>query len=83
MHSWIREYDQYEKLAAIQWDKEDKEYRVKRISLFMRMPGRAGRVPSVVFVEKVVVSEMNKNVLLDFLLRDGSEHKVDWYYIES
>ena len=47
------------------------------------MPGRAGRVPSVVFVEKVVVSEMNKNVLLDFLLRDGSEHKVDWYYIES
>lgn len=40
-------------------------------------------MPSVVFVEKVVVSEMNKNVLLDFLLRDGSEHKVDWYYTES
>ena len=30
-------------------------------------------------MEKVVVSEMNKNVLLDFLLRDGSEHIVYCY----
>ena len=41
MHSWIREHDQYEKLGvrivAIQWEKEDEEYRAKRISPFMRM----------------------------------------------
>ena len=85
------EYDrlvsQYEKLAAkiaaIQREKEDKEYRAKRISLFMRM--LAGQEeclefdPAVftAFVEKVVVSGTKKEVRLRFVLRDGSEYKVD------
>ena len=81
------EYDrlvgQYEKLAAkiaaIQREKEDKEYRAKRISLFMRM--LAGQEeclefdPAVftAFVEKVVVSGTKKDVRMRFVLRDGSE----------
>jgi len=85
------EYDrlvsQYEKLAAkiaaIQREKEDKEYRAKRISLFMRM--LAGQEeclefdPAVftAFVEKVVVSGTKKDVRLRFVLRDGSEYRVD------
>ncbi len=82
------EYDrlvsQYEKLAAkiaaIQREKEDKEYRAKRISLFMRM--LAGQEeclefdPAVftAFVEKVVVGGTKKDVRLVFVLRDGSEY---------
>ena len=85
------EYDrlvgQYEKLAvkiaAIQREKEDKEYRAKRISLFMRM--LAGQEeclefdPAVftAFVEKVVVSGTKKDVQLRFVLRNGSEYKID------
>ena len=85
------EYDrlvsQYEKLAAkiavIQREKEDKEYRAKRISLFIRM--LAGLVeclefdPTVftAFVEKVVVSGTKKDIQLRFVLRDGSECRVD------
>ena len=85
------EYDrlvsQYEKLAAkiavIQREKEDKEYRAKRISLFMRM--LAGQEECLVFdpavfaafVEKVVVSGTKKDSCLTIVLRDGSEHKVD------
>ena len=81
------EYDrlvgQYEKLAAriaaIQREKEEKEYRAKRISLFMRM--LAGQEeclefdPAVftAFVEKVVVSGTKKDVRLQFVLRDGRE----------
>ena len=85
------EYDrlvsQYEKLAAkiaaIQREKEDKEYRAKRISLFMRM--LAGQEECLefdpalftAFVEKVVVSGTKKDVRLTFVLRDGSEYTVD------
>ena len=85
------EYDrmvgQYEKLAAriatIQREKEAKEYRAKRISLFMRM--LAGQEeclefdPAVftAFIEKVVVSGTKKDMQLRFMLRDGSEYKVD------
>ena len=85
------EYDrlvsQYEKLAAkiaaIQWEKEDKEYRAKRISLFMRM--LAGQEeclefdPTVftAFVERVIVSGMKKDIRLVYVLRDGSEYKID------
>ena len=85
------EYDrlvsQYEKLTAkiatIQQEKEDKEYRAKRISLFMLM--LAGQEeclefdPAVftAFVEKVVVSGTKKDVQLRFVLRDGTEYKVD------
>ena len=84
------EYDllvsQYEKLAAkiaaIQREKEDKEYRAKRISLFMRMLDRQEEClefdPAVftAFVEKVVVSGTKKAVRLKFVLRDGSEYRV-------
>ena len=85
------EYDrlvsQYEKLAAriatIQKEKEAKEYRAKRISLFMRM--LAGQEeclkfdPAVftAFVEKVVVSGTKKDVQMVYVLRDGSEYRVD------
>ena len=85
------EYDrlvsQYEKLAAkiavIQREKEDKEYRAKRISLFMRM--LAGQEeclefdPAVftAFVEKVVVGGTKKDVQMVYVLRDGSEYRVD------
>ena len=85
------EYDrlagQYEKLAAritaIQKEKEDKEYRAKRISLFMRM--LAGQEeclefePAVftAFVEKVVVSGTKKDVRMRFVLRAGSEYRID------
>lgn len=70
-------------IAAIQREKEDKEYRAKRISLFMRM--LAGQEeclefdPAVftAFVEKVVVSGTKKDVRLVYVLRDGSEYKVD------
>ena len=61
----------------------DKEYRAKRISLFMRM--LAGQEeclefdPAVftAFVEKVVVSGTKKDVRLVFVLKDGSEYKID------
>ena len=82
------EYDrlvsQYENLAAktavIQREKEDKEYRAKRMSLFMRM--LAGQEECLEFdpavftaiVEKVVVSGTKKNVRLVYLLRNGSEY---------
>ena len=85
------EYDrlvcQHEKLAArisvIQREKEDKEYRAKRISLFMRM--LAGQEeclefdPAVftAFVEKVVVGGTKKDVQMVYVLRDGSEYRVD------
>ena len=85
------EYDrlvgQYEKMAAkiatIQREKEDKEYRAKRISLFMRM--LAGQEECLVFdpavfaafVEKVVVSGTKKEVRMRFVLRDGSEYRID------
>ena len=85
------EYDrlvsQYEKLAAriatIQREKEDKEYRAKRISLFMRMMAGQKECPEfdpavfTAFVEKVVVSGTKKDVRLRFVLRDGTENKVD------
>ena len=85
------EYDrlvsQYEKLAAkiaaIQREKEDKEYRAKQISLFMRMLARQEEClefdPALftAFVEKVVVSGTKKDVRLRFVMRDGSEYKVD------
>ena len=72
-----------ERIAAIQREKDDRDYRAKRISLFMRM--LAGQEeclefdPAVftAFVEKVVVSGTKKDVRLRFVLRDGSEYKVD------
>ena len=85
------EYDrlvsQYEKLAAkiatIQREKEDKEYRAKRISLFMRM--LAGQEECLefdpalftAFVEKVVVSGTKKDVQLVYVLKDGTEYNME------
>ena len=68
------------KIAAIQWEKEEKEYRAKRISLFMRM--LAGQEeclefdPTVftAFVERVVVGGTKKDVQMVFVLRDGTEY---------
>lgn len=84
------EYDglaaRYEKLAdriaAIQREKDDREYRAKRISLFMRMLTEQEAClefdPAVftAFVEKVVVSGTKKNVVLRFVMRNGMEYKV-------
>ena len=72
-----------EKIAAIQREKDDREYRAKRISLFMRM--LAGQEECLefdptlftAFVEKVVVSGTKKDVRLRFVLRDESEYKID------
>ena len=72
-----------EKIAAIQREKDDREYRAKRISLFMRMLARQEEClefdPALftAFVKKVVVSGTKKDVKMTFVLRDGSEYKVD------
>ena len=85
------EYDrlvsQYEKLAAkiaaIQREKEGKEYRAKRIPLFMRMLARQEEClefdPAVftAFVEKVVVGGTKKDVRLVYMLRNGLEYRID------
>ena len=85
------EYDKlaarYEKLAerisAIQREKDDRECRAKRISLFMRMLARQEEClefdPALftAFVEKVVVGGKKKHVRMVFVLRDGSEYRVD------
>ena len=61
----------------------DREYRAKRISLFMRMLAEQEEClefdPALftAFVEKVVVSGTKKNVHLTFVLRDESEYKID------
>ena len=61
----------------------DREYRAKRISLFMRMLARQEEClefdPALftAFVEKVVVSGTKKDVRLRFVLRDESEYKID------
>ena len=50
-------------IATIQREKEDKEYRAKRISLFMRMlagQDECLRQVFTVFVEKVVVSGVKR-----------------------
>lgn len=72
-----------DRIAAIQRDKDDKECRAKRISLFIRMLAKQEEClefdPALftAFVEKVVVSGAKKDVRMRFVLRDGSEYKVD------
>ena len=72
-----------DRIAAIQREKDDREYRAKRISLFMRMLARQEEClefdPALftAFVEKVVVSGTKKDVRLRFVLRDESEYKID------
>lgn len=69
-----------DRIAAIQREKEDKEYRAKRISLFMRMLDRQEEClefdPAVftAFVEKVVVGGTKKDVQLVYVLRDGESY---------
>ena len=66
----------------IQREKEGKEYRAKRISLFMRMLARQEEClefdPAVftAFVERVVVRGTKKDVRLVYVLRDGSEYEI-------
>ena len=61
----------------------DRECRAKRISLFMRMLARQEEclefAPTLftAFVEKVVISGTKKDVRLVYVMRDGSEYKVD------
>ena len=61
----------------------DRECRAKRISLFMRMLAEQEEClefdPALftAFVEKVVVSGTKKDVRLVYVMRDGSEYKVD------
>lgn len=72
-----------ERIAEIQREKNDREYRAKRISLFMRI--LAGQEECLefdpalftAFVEKVVISGTKKDVRLVYVMRDGSEYKVD------
>ena len=72
-----------ETVSAIQREKYDREYRAKRISLFMRMlAGQEeclGFDPALftAFVEKVIVNGTKKDVRLTLVLRDGSEYKID------
>ena len=71
------------RIAVIQREKEEKEYRAKRISLFMRMIAGQEEClefdPTVftAFVERVIVSGMKKDIRLVYVLRDGSEYKID------
>ena len=62
---------------------DDRKLLAKRISLFMRM--LAGQQECLdfepalftAFVEKVVVSGTKKDVQMVYVLRDGSEYRVD------
>ena len=79
----VKSYCRRNLIVSIQREKDNREYRAKRISLFMRM--LAGQEeclefdPAVftAFVEKVVVSGTKKDVRLVFVLRDGSEYGID------
>ncbi len=85
--------DQYELLCSrydelsreieeAQKEKNGRAFRIKRITLFMKMLSEQKECPSfdpAVFissVEKVIVSGKKGSVLLTFVLRDGSEHPV-------
>lgn len=71
-----------ERIAAIQREKDYREYRAKRISLFMRL--LAGQEKCMefdpvlfkAFMERVAVTGTKRDVRLDFVLRDRREWKV-------
>ena len=71
-----------DRIVAIQGEKDDKEYRAKRISLFIRMLAEQEEclefdpVLFTAFVERVVVSGTKKDVVLRFVMRDGSDYEV-------
>lgn len=71
-----------ERIAETQREKDDREYRAKRISLFMRILAEQEEClefdPALftAFVEKVVVSGTKKDIRLSFVLRDGSEYEI-------
>ena len=62
---------------------KEREYRAKRISLFMRMLARQEEClefdPALftAFVEKVVVSGTKKDVQLVYVLKDGTEYNME------
>lgn len=71
-----------ERIAVIQREKDDREYRAKRISLFMRMLAGQGEClefdPALftAFVEKVVVSGTKKDMKLVYVMRDGMKYDI-------
>ena len=85
------EYDplasQYEalkkKIEVIQREKASKTSRAKRIRIFMGMLKEQEEclefdpVLFVAFVDKVVVSGQKKEAVLTFILRDGSEQRIE------
>ena len=70
------------KISGIQKEKSDKVTRAKRIELFMRMLEDQRECVDFdsalfsAFVEKVVVSGDKTHVQLNFLLHDGTEHRM-------
>ena len=72
-----------DRIAVIQKEKDEKDYRAKRISLFIRMLAEQEECmdfdPALftAFVERVVVSGIKKDVRLTFVMRDGEEYSVD------
>lgn len=70
------------KIEGIQREKASKTSRAKRIRIFMGMLKEQEEclefdpVLFAAFVEKVVVSGQKREVVLTFILRDGSEHRI-------
>ena len=70
------------KIEGIQREKASKTSRAKRIRIFMGMLKEQKEclefdpVLFAAFVEKVIVSGQKKEVVLTFILRDGSEHRI-------
>ena len=70
------------KIEGIQREKASKTSRAKRIRIFMGMLKEQEEclefdpVLFAAFVEKVIVSGQKKEVVLTFILRDGSEHRI-------
>ena len=74
--------DLMKRIASLQSEKADRSSRAKRISLFMRMLKDQEEclefdpVLFTAFVEKIIVSGQKKNVVLTYVLRDGTEHGI-------
>ena len=70
------------KIEGIQREKASKTSRAKRIRIFMGMLKEQEEclefdpVLFATFVEKVIVSGQKKEIVLTFILRDGSEHRI-------
>ena len=71
------------KIERIQQEKASKTSRAKRIRIFMGMLKEQEEclefdpVLFAAFVERVIVSGQKKEIVLTFVLRDGSEHRIE------